>query len=637
MRLTRQITLLIAAVLTFYNGACQKLWYPLGTAGFSTGVVQYTSLAIDNNGTKYVAYTDGANNDKATVMKYDGINWMTVGSAGFSSGTAYATSIAVDNNGTPYVAFQDQGNNYKATVMKYSGTGWVAVGGAGFSAGAVHETKIILDKSGTPYVAFRDSANSAKATVMKFNGTNWINVGNGGFTFGSVSQLSFAIDNNGTPYIAYTDLSANNAGYVMKFNGSNWVVVHYYANASFSNSDISLANIIIGKNDTPYIAYYYPMITQPYVKKFDGRWTWVGIPGFAPNVVSLAMDSAGIPYVVIKDTAKGGKMSVMKYDGANWVIVGNPGFSSDTFDFASMAFDKNNVPIIAYKDGANGNRATVMAYDCPPEANVHICAAVTDSLANRYITIIWDSSTVANFADSYRIYRENNGSYTGIGSVPVTHNSFTDNTINPSLQSFKYKLTYLNKCGWEMPLDSSIAHRSIWLAFNYLGNGFASVTWNRYEGILNLTYTLMRSNNGNPFIPVANFSIAGNDTTYLDVNPPFGENRYRIDVGLNNPCKAENIYYNKITSNTVTSWKTDIGAIEDVRNIVLMPNPAHNDLRIRATENLVKIEVFGLTGQNVITVRGNGKRESILDVSDLPTGTYLLRVNDIHKSSFIKQ
>src|SRR5687767_548361 len=59
--------------------------------------------------------------------------WAAVGSAGFSAGEADVTSIAIDGSGTPYVVYSDYLNAGKATVMKYNGTSWVTVGSAGFS------------------------------------------------------------------------------------------------------------------------------------------------------------------------------------------------------------------------------------------------------------------------------------------------------------------------------------------------------------------------------------------------------------------------------------------------------------------------------------------------------------------------
>ena len=113
-------------------------WVTVGSAGFSAGQAQYTSLAI-YNGTPYVAYMDYANSNKATVMKYDALagNWVTVGSAGFSAGQAAYISLALDGSGTPYVAYWDYANSRKATVMKYDplAGNWVTVGSAGFSAG----------------------------------------------------------------------------------------------------------------------------------------------------------------------------------------------------------------------------------------------------------------------------------------------------------------------------------------------------------------------------------------------------------------------------------------------------------------------------------------------------------------------
>jgi hypothetical protein len=83
-------------------------------------VAYYTSLALDSSGVPYVAYRDGANSNKATVMKYDsGSGWVPVGSAGFSAGQADDTSLALDSSGVPYVAYTDLANGSKATVMKY--------------------------------------------------------------------------------------------------------------------------------------------------------------------------------------------------------------------------------------------------------------------------------------------------------------------------------------------------------------------------------------------------------------------------------------------------------------------------------------------------------------------------------------
>ena len=61
---------------------------------------------------------DSVNDIKATVMKWSGTDWENVGTPGFSAGYAYYTSIVTTSDGTPYVAYTDGANSDKVTVMK---------------------------------------------------------------------------------------------------------------------------------------------------------------------------------------------------------------------------------------------------------------------------------------------------------------------------------------------------------------------------------------------------------------------------------------------------------------------------------------------------------------------------------------
>jgi len=101
----------------------------LGTAGFSDGEADYVSLAVDANGTSYVAYSDVANSNKATVMKFVNGAWTTVGTSGFSADEADYTSLTIDANGVPYVAFSDYANSKKShrhEIYKRSvDNGWI--------------------------------------------------------------------------------------------------------------------------------------------------------------------------------------------------------------------------------------------------------------------------------------------------------------------------------------------------------------------------------------------------------------------------------------------------------------------------------------------------------------------------------
>jgi hypothetical protein len=52
------------------QAAAATTWQTVGSAGFSAGLATFTSLALDASGTPYVAYKDGTNSSKASVMKY---------------------------------------------------------------------------------------------------------------------------------------------------------------------------------------------------------------------------------------------------------------------------------------------------------------------------------------------------------------------------------------------------------------------------------------------------------------------------------------------------------------------------------------------------------------------------------------
>ena len=231
-------------------------WVTVGNAGFTPGSASYTSIAIDGNGTPYVAFRDFFHNYRASVMKFDGSNWVYVGTPGFSAGQAgpVYTSLAIDKNGTLYVAYTEISNNFNATVMKFDGSNWVYVGSAaGFSTGGANNTSIVIDNDGTPYVGYEDNGNGSKATVKKFNGSNWVPVGVPGFSTGVAEYTSLAVDNNNKLYLAFEDYANNKRASVMTFDGSNWVTA---GTAGFSDSVAQFTTIAIDKNKgILYVAY----------------------------------------------------------------------------------------------------------------------------------------------------------------------------------------------------------------------------------------------------------------------------------------------------------------------------------------------------------------------------------------------
>gem|GEM_PF-3546878 len=102
----------------------------------------------------------------------------------------------------------------------------------------------------------------------------------------------------------------------------------------------------------------------------SAAWTSVGTPtGFSEGsaaYLSQALDTStnpSTPYVAYSDLAHGGKLSVMKFNGSNWVYVGTAGFSPIDVMDTSLAVI-NGVPYVAYQAGADSQkRGAVMKFD----------------------------------------------------------------------------------------------------------------------------------------------------------------------------------------------------------------------------------------------------------------------------------
>lgn len=639
-KIYQQILLIIVAIVSCsIVSNAQKQWSPFGIAGFSASGSHYVDLALDTKDSLYIAFKDLSTFGQATVMKYTSNNWVTIGNPTFSLSVADYTSIAIDKSGSPHVVYCDWGKGRKATVMKYNGVNWIPLGVEGFSADVALSTMIAIDTNGVPYVAYKDIGNGGKATVMKYNGNAWVTVGNAGFSPGAINTPSFALDKTGTPYIAFVDSSKNSKATVMKYNGTNWVVVGLQG---FSPDKIEEPSLAIDKFGTPYVAYEdYANGREATVMKYvSNSWVAVGVPGFSSggsmdiDYLSLAIKSDSTPVLAYRLNSNLYKATVMEYDGSAWNHVGKMGISVTYANFLSLIINKNDMMYLGYSDNDKKNKATVMTFDCPTLSNANICVAYTDTITGKNV-IVWDNPPALH-ADTFRLHIDSAGAYKSISNMGGIINRFIDNNAKPNMQSYKYKLTLLDSCGREMDIDSSIAHKTILLKYDSVFNNQVAISWNIYEGIPNLKYIVKRSNNSGVFDSIANITVIGNDTVFVDKTPPPGSNRYRIDAIIPNPCNIAGVVYDRITSNIVTVQNTSIKQFSKSNQVIISPNPTNNELRVVANQIILKAEVFDVTGKKMISQTGSGNKEMVIVVSDLASGFYFLKVNDIQYEAFTK-
>ncbi|PKM76214.1 MAG: hypothetical protein CVU90_13735 [Firmicutes bacterium HGW-Firmicutes-15] len=333
-------------------------WVPVGNAGFTSNPVDSTSLVI-HDGNPYVAYKD-SDSGKAVVRAYFNGDWQTLGSALPETDSAYTPSLAIDSE--TYLAFKDGSNEDKATVMQYVyPDNWQSLEFTEFSNDVVADTHLALDCSGYPYIAYRNSINDVK--VYSFCDDEWVGLGVPGISIGQ-NDLSFYLDNlDGTaPYIAFSDSNYSGRATVMEYVYNDvWSAV---GAASISSGPADYLSMNSNEYQKPYLAYTETSSNQIHVQKFNGSsWAEVGsgLPAGTYNSLCVGEDGPILAYI---DDASG-RASVMKLvyiAGQGYKWLGGPVHATTTGDSCpSLAIDKETGTIyLAFRDGSQGGKMTVM-------------------------------------------------------------------------------------------------------------------------------------------------------------------------------------------------------------------------------------------------------------------------------------
>ena len=340
-------------------------WQTLGTKGFGSQDITNITIAVDKNNVPYVFFIE---NEKGTVMKFDGNSWVNLSSSGSFPSVDNYTSFVLDNAGVPYVGYTSKASDWKPIVKKFVEGRWEEVGSLNLYGASILEPYMAIDKDDAPYIVFSDGRYKYNPTVKKYNKNTdkWTSIGKDGFGTERLSKGKvLKIDNNKTPYIAHTP--NNYEITVIKYNSAskNWDNVGV---PGFNGSDdlIDFVNLTIAANGTPYVAYTLPNKASAKVMKFNGSaWVPVGklIQDLNPlDSISLAIDKDNNPYLAYsKDRA----VVVSKYNGNTWVPVGISAFQS-VGDPLSLTINKDNTPYVGFVDNDMGNKATVITYKKTP-------------------------------------------------------------------------------------------------------------------------------------------------------------------------------------------------------------------------------------------------------------------------------
>ncbi len=263
------------------------------------GRSNHPSLVFSPDGTPYIAYVDGKWPDDGHVVivkKFDGEHWIPVGEPLESSNNDYnsaiAATLAIDQDGVPYLAYQNSMDRATVNVMKFDGNAWQPVGRNRFE-GSDRDALFLLKADGVPYLAVSNSA-SLTTTVFRFNGFDWVRVGNE-ISTGSPQELLFSPDD--ALYLVHENLR------IMKYTGASWEQAAFRRFNYLTEADMAFA---------PDGSFY-----------FVGRY---------------------------KDNPSRFIGAVNKFDGADWITVGDTDFSEDTMRFPKLSFSPDGAPYVIYQE-----------------------------------------------------------------------------------------------------------------------------------------------------------------------------------------------------------------------------------------------------------------------------------------------
>jgi hypothetical protein len=93
-------------------------------------------------------------------------------------------------------------------------------------------------------------------------------------------------------------------------------------------------------------------------------------------------------------------------------------------------------------------------------------------------------------------------------------------------------------------------------------------------------------------------------------------NRYR---------ELEDIMVRMVVS-TTTGALTNLNANAKESKNVIYPVPFNEQLNLNLAENVNSLSVYNATGQQVLTMNCNGKRNVILDSANWPVGIYVIQM-----------
>jgi hypothetical protein len=277
--------------------------------------------------------------------------WTSVGAPDFTNTDAAEISLVLKQNGNPVVAYRSNGTD-STYVMECVTNNWIQLASA-VTPTTAYQPKITLDQNDIPHVIYRNINDSI--IIKKWNGTSWENFGNGSGYVNKGNNAILKFNSLNQPFVAFSNYSVfGGKCSVMTLTGGVWT---YYISTFVTNFQADQLDFNIAPDNTAYIIAKNSNGGVVSVYKSDVTvWSLVGptanIANGVANFPKITTDQLNVPYILYGDNAINSAATVRKWNGLDWELVGNQGFSVTPIGFSDLMI-ANGIPTVIFQNGSS--------------------------------------------------------------------------------------------------------------------------------------------------------------------------------------------------------------------------------------------------------------------------------------------
>ncbi len=272
-----------------------------------------------------------------------------------------------------------------------------------------------------------------------------------------------------------------------------------------------------------------------------------------------------------------------------------------------------------------------------------ICMVTVDT-GHTHNVVVWEKASQISTVgiDSMRIYRR---TVLGMDSLIATVDydslsEYHDHNVNVNLKGYMYRIEGIDNLG--VVGNKSAPHRTIHFAVIDNGSGNLHLEWSPYIGHTVNSYECWRDSLGSTQYQSVNTTSTANDTTWWDNNTPMSWANlwYKVDVPGFVSCESTRANHNTTRSNkTQPISGTPVDVEENsLQELHVYPNPSNDKFYYQfssLTWEPITISVMDLSGKQVLEtkyIKVSGQYRNEIDLSNMPSGMYFLRISNSSKT-----